>query len=125
MIVNKKSIYTSRLIADLVLLNLSFVLAAILAQPFNILLERNYMFILLILLNFVWFVNANLSGFYLDFFSRSFSFQFFNIAKSVFIQVGLTVLFIFLTKEGLFTRNFIVLYGLILTSLVSIRTTIF
>ena len=125
MIVNEKSIYTSRLIADLVLLNLSFVLAAILAQPFNILLERNYMFILLILLNFVWFVNANLSGFYLDFFSRSFSFQFFNIAKSVFIQVGLTVLFIFLTKEGLFTRNFIVLYGLILTSLVSIRTTIF
>lgn len=125
MIVNKKSIYTSRLIADLVLLNLSFVLAAILAQPFNILLERNYMFILLILLNFVWFVNANLSGFYLDFFSRSFSFQFFNIVKSVFIQVGLTVLFIFLTKEGLFTRNFIVLYGLILTTLVSIRTTIF
>lgn len=125
MIVNKKSIYTSRLISDLVLLNLSFLLSAILAQPFEILLTRNYMFILLLLLNIVWFVNTNLSGFYSDFSTRSFSFQFFNIVKIVFYQIGLTVLFIFLTKENLFTRNFIVLYGLILTISVSLRTAIF
>lgn len=125
MIVNKKSIYTSRLISDLVLLNLSFILAAIFAQPFEILLARNYMFILLLLLNIVWFVNTNLSGFYSDFFTRSFSFQFFNILKIVFFQIGLTVLFIFLTKEDLFTRNFIVFYGLLLTISISLRTAIF
>jgi putative colanic acid biosysnthesis UDP-glucose lipid carrier transferase len=125
MIVNKKSIYTSRVISDLLLLNLSFILAAILAQPFEILLARNYMFILLLLLNIIWFVNTNLSGFYLDFFTRSFSFQFFNILKLVFFQVGLTVLFIFLTKEDLFTRNFIVFYGLILTLSISLRAAIF
>jgi len=125
MIVNKKSIYTSRLISDLVLLNLSFILAAILAQPFEILLTRDYMFILLLLLNIVWFVNTNLSGFYSDFFTRSFSFQFFNILKIVLFQIVLTVLFIFLTKEDLFTRNFIVFYGLILTLSISLRTAIF
>ena len=37
----------------------------------------------------------------------------------------LTVLFIFLTKEDLFTRNFIVFYGLILTLSISLRTAIF
>ncbi len=125
MIVNKKSIYTSRIISDLVLLNLSFIISAILAQSFKILLARDYMFILLLLLNIVWFVNTNLSGFYLDFFTRSFSFQFFNILKIVFFQVGLTVLFIFLTKEDLFTRNFIVLYGFLLTLSISLRTAIF
>ena len=125
MIVNKKSIYTSRLMSDLVLLNLSFILAAILAQPFEILLARDYMFILLLLLNIVWFVNTNLSGFYSDFFTRSFSFQFFNILKIVLFQIVLTVLFIFLTKEDLFTRNFIVFYGSILTLSISLRTAIF
>jgi len=125
MIVNKKSIYTSRLIADLLLLNLSFIVSAILAQSLDLLLARDYMFILLLLLNIVWFVNANLSGFYLDFFTRSFSFQFFNILKTTLLQVGLTVLFIFLTKEDLFTRNFILLYGLLLTILITIRTAIF
>jgi putative colanic acid biosynthesis UDP-glucose lipid carrier transferase len=125
MIVNKKSIYTSRLIADLLLLNLSFIVSAILAQSLDLLLARDYMFILLLLLNIVWFVNANLSGFYLDFFARSFSFQFFNILKTTLLQVGLTVLFIFLTKEDLFTRNFILLYGLLLTLSITIRTAIF
>jgi len=125
MIVNKKSIYTSRLVSDLVLLNLSFIISAILAQSLQTLLDRDYMFILLLLLNIVWFVNANLSGFYLDFFTRSFSFQFFNILKTTLFQVGLTVLFIFLTKEDLFTRNFILLYGLFLTLAISLRTAIF
>lgn len=125
MIVNKKSIYTSRLVSDLVLLNLSFIISAILAQSIQTLLDRDYMFILLLLLNIVWFVNANLSGFYLDFFTRSFSFQFFNILKTTLFQVGLTVLFIFLTKEDLFTRNFILLYGLFLTLSISLRTAIF
>ena len=125
MIVNQKSIYTSRLISDLVLINLSFVLSAILAQSLDTLLDRNYMFILLLLLNIIWFINANLTGFYSDFFTRSFSFQFFSILKSVLIQVGTTVLFIFLSKENLYTRNFIVFYGLFLTFLVSLRTAVF
>jgi len=124
MIVNKKSIYFSRILSDILLLNISFILGAIIAQSYAILIERNYMFVLLLLLNIIWFINSNLSGFYSDFFARSFSFQFFSILKNVIIQVGITVLFIFLTKENLFTRNFIVLYGFFLTILISIRTAI-
>lgn len=125
MIVNKNSIYVSRIFSDLLLLNISFLVSAVIAQSFSILIERDHMFILLMLLNIIWFVNSNLTGFYSDFFSRSFSFQFFNILKSVVIQVGITVLFIFLTKEDLFTRNFIVLYGISLTTFISIRTAVF
>jgi putative colanic acid biosynthesis UDP-glucose lipid carrier transferase len=125
MIVNKNSIYISRIFSDLILINISFVFSAVIAQSFDILINRNYMFILLLLLNIIWFVNTNLSGFYSDFFSRSFSFQFFNILKGVLIQVVITLLFIFLVKENLFTRNFIVLYGLLLTVSISIRTAIF
>ena len=125
MIVNQKSLYTQRLLFDLILLNISFILAAVVAQSWEILILENYMFILLLLLNIVWFINSNLSGFYSDFFSRSFSYQFFNIIKNVVLQVGLTILFVFLIKEGLFTRNFIVLYGLILTFLISLRTAVF
>ncbi len=125
MIVNKNSIYISRIFSDLILINISFILSAVIAQSFNTLIARNYMFILLLLLNIIWFVNANLSGFYNDFITRSFSFQFFNILKGVLIQVGITVLFIFLVKEDLFTRNFIVFYGLLLTLAISLRTVIF
>jgi len=125
MIVNQKSLHTQRLSIDILLLNVSFILSAVIAQSWQILMIENYMFILLLLLNIVWFINSNLSGFYSDFFSRSFSYQFFNIVKSAVLQVGLTVLFVFLIKEGLFTRNFIVLYGLLLTFLISLRTAVF
>ena len=125
MIVNNKSIYISRIIADLLIINISFLISAVTAQSYDILIERNYMFILLLLLNAIWFVNSNLTGFYSDFFSRSFASQFFNILKGVFVQVGITVLFIFLLKEDLFTRNFIVYYGIFLTITISLRTIVF
>jgi putative colanic acid biosynthesis UDP-glucose lipid carrier transferase len=125
MIVNKKSIYYQRLFSDLVLLNLSFLLAAVLAQPFNILLERNYMFILLLLLNILWFFNASITGFYNELYLRSISSQIINISKSVIIQIGFAVLFIFLAKENLFTRNFIVFFGIFLFISVSLRSIIF
>lgn len=125
MIVNKKSIYTSRIIADLFLINVSFIISAVLAQSFSILIERNYMFILLLLLNAIWFVNSSLTGFYSDFFSRTFSSQFFNIIRNVLVQIGVTILFIFALKEDLFTRNFITLYAGFLIFTISLRTAVF
>lgn len=125
MIVNQKSIYYQRLFADLILLNLSFFLAAIIAQPFGILLQRNYMFILLLILNILWFFNASITGFYNEFYLRSVATQFINIAKSTIVQIATAVLFIFLAKEDLFTRNFIVIYGALLFICVSLRAIIF
>lgn len=125
MIVNKKSIYTLRLISDLVLLNLAFFLAAVISQSLDLLLERTTMFVLLLLSNILWFFYASMSEFYSDFFTRPFAYQFTNIIKSAVVQALLAVTFIFLVKETLFTRNFIILFTALILFFISIRTIVF
>ncbi|MGA7722866.1 MAG: undecaprenyl-phosphate glucose phosphotransferase [Ignavibacteriaceae bacterium] len=122
MITGKKSTYYLRLFLDLAVLNLSFVLAALLAQSFKVLLQRNYMFILLTGLNFVWYFFSNVINFYEDFNTRNFSYQFIKILRSVIVQIIATILFIFVVKEDLFTRNFIFIYTVLLLLLISLQT---
>ena len=125
MIVNQKSIYYQRLIADLLLLNLSFIVSAVLAQPVNTLLQRNYMFILLLILNMLWFINSSITGFYNELHLRTIATQLINLGKGIIVQIGAAILFIFITKEDLFTRNFIVFYGVLLFIAISLRTVVF
>ena len=125
MIVNQKSIYYQRLIADLLLLNLSFIVSAVLAQPVNTLLQRNYMFILLLILNMLWFINSSITGFYNELHLRTIVTQLINLGKGIIVQIGAAILFIFITKEDLFTRNFIVFYGVLLFIAISLRTVVF
>lgn len=125
MIVNKKSIRLFRWSADIILLNISFIIAAVLAQSFELLLQKNYMFILLLVLNILWYYTSRLTGFYDDSSVRYFAYHFINIIKSVFWQVVAAILFIFAVKEDLFTRNFILYYTVFLIITVSIRTIIF
>lgn len=119
--VNKKSTFYLRLFSDLLILNISFVVSAILAQSLKILLSREYMFVLMAILNFVWYFVSNVINFYEDFSVRNFSYQFIKILRGTIVQVLTAVLFIFIVKEDLFTRNFIILYSLMLIILVSIR----
>ncbi len=121
MITNQKSIYYLRLFTDLVLLNISFIVSAILAQSLQILLSRPYMFVLMAILNFTWYFFSNVTGFYEDITTKSFSYHFRDIIKNIFAQVIFSIIFIFVAKEDLFTRNFILFYSLILLVLVSIR----
>jgi Undecaprenyl-phosphate glucose phosphotransferase len=121
MIVNQKYNYYLRLFIDLFLLNTVFIVSAVLAQSFQILMARNYMFILLAGLNFIWYFTSNVNGFYEDNNLRSFSYQFSNIIKNTFAQIITAILFIFIAKEDLFTRNFILIYAFLLTIAVSIR----
>jgi Undecaprenyl-phosphate glucose phosphotransferase len=121
MIVNKKSIYFARLFSDLVLLNIAFIAAAILAQSLEILLERNRMFVLLIGLNFVWYFYTSITNFYDQSGSRLFTFHIFDILKSIAVQVIVSIFFIFIVKENLFTRNFIIYYSIILFCFISLR----
>ncbi|MCH7516127.1 MAG: hypothetical protein IIB08_03195, partial [Bacteroidetes bacterium] len=51
MIVNKRSIFLIRLLSDLLLLNVTFLIAAVLSQSWNTLIDRYYMFFLLFGLN--------------------------------------------------------------------------
>lgn len=125
MIVNRRSIYYLRLFSDLILLNVAFLAAAIIAQSFDILIDRNRMFILEALLSFAWYFFATVTNFYDDFAARLFVFQLFNIIKNIFVQIIISIIFIFIVKEDLFTRNFIIYYSVLLFLLVSLRSIIF
>ena len=125
MIVNKKSIFIFRLLGDLLLLNCAFLVSAIVAQSWEILLDRNYMFFLLIGLNLQWIITSNYFNFYDDFNSRNFPLQFVNILKNTVLQLLATVFFIFLAKEDLFTRYFIIYYSLLLIVLACFRVIFF
>jgi len=119
--VNKKSTFYLRLFSDLLLLNFSFIVSAILAQSLEILLSREYMFALMMALNFIWYFFSNVINFYEDFTVRNFSYQFIKLVRNTIVQALSAVLFIFIVKENLFTRNFIILYSIFLIGLVSLR----
>jgi len=121
MFVNKDSIYHFRLTFDFLLLAAAFLIAAIFAQSFAILLTRDYMFGLLVILSFSWYLSSNAIGFYEDSSSQILSFQFIGIIKNISLQIMLGIVFIFISKENLFTRNFILYYGLFLLIFISLR----
>jgi Undecaprenyl-phosphate glucose phosphotransferase len=118
---NQKSIYYLRLFSDLIAINISFFGAAILAQSYQIFLSRPYMLVLMVALNFVWYFFSNVTGFYEDARTRSFSYLFSALLKNVFAQIITALVFIFTAKEDLFTRNFLLYYSFSLLVLVSIR----
>ncbi len=122
MLLNRKSNYYLRLLLDLVLLNISFVIAASLAISFDILMERKYMFILMLVMNLLWYIGSNILKFYEDFEIRNFAYQFINILKNVSVQTLTSIIFVFVTKEDLFNRNFTLIYTVLLILLVSLRT---
>ncbi len=124
MIAGQKSFYYLRLFLDLILLNSVFILAAVISQSFTILVDRNYMFVLLAVLNFLWYFVSNVVSFYDDIRTRYYTFQIVNIFKSTIIQILASVLFIFFVKEDLFTRNFILLYAGMLFLSISARVII-
>jgi putative colanic acid biosysnthesis UDP-glucose lipid carrier transferase len=125
MIVNKRSLFLFRLLSDLLILNVVFIISAALAQSWETLIDRNYMFYLLIGLNISWIFTSAIINFYDDFYSRHFSIQYLNILKNTVIQAVLSIIFIFLVKEDLFTRNFIVYNAILLIIFISLRVIVF
>jgi putative colanic acid biosynthesis UDP-glucose lipid carrier transferase len=83
------------------------------------------MFVLEAGLNFVWLYFADVISFYDESNERNFSLQIINIIKALIIQGLTAIIFIFLYKENLFTRNFIIFYLILLGFLVWMRIMIF
>ena len=125
MIANQKSLYSVKLWLDLLLLNLSFLFSAWIAQPSHILYERPYMFILMLGLNILWYITTNVTDLYDNINPHEFSYQANVIVKNVLLQIIAAIIFIFVKKEDLFTRNFILLYFTFFIPLVGIRTVSF
>ncbi len=125
MIVNQRSIFFYKLLSDLLLLNCAFLISAVYSQSWEILFDKYYMFFLLIGLNLLWIVGSNYLNFYDDFFSRNFPVQLTNILKNSLLLLIITITFIFLAKENLFTRYFIVYYFVLLVLFISFRVILF
>jgi len=125
MIVNKKSIYLTSSISDFILINLSFFIATLISQPSDLSLEKNNPYLLLLVLNFVWFFYTNSSDFYQEFLIRPFPIQIYNILKLSIIISIFNILFLFIIKQQLYTRNFIVINGLLILITITIRSIIF
>lgn len=124
MIANKKSIYVSITVMDFILLNLSFVIAIFLSQSSNLVLENNFMYLLLLILNFTWFFYTSSSGFYQEFLTRPFPIQFFNILKLSLLVTIVNILFFFVIKQPIYTRNLIVYNGFFVLVTITVRTII-
>ena len=108
---SKKFISVLRLATDLAIINISFILAAIFAQSWNTLLQRQYMFVLLLLSNILWFVTARATKLNSDLSSRSLTSEAIILFNNIFIQITVFIFFIFTIKEDLFTRNFILYFS--------------
>ncbi len=125
MIVNQKTLHNLRALTDLAILNICFIFSGILAQSLDILLSKNMLFILLILSNGLWYFSARLTKLYDDITIRLFSTTFLLALKNSLTQVVFAALYIFFSKELLFTRNFIIFYGSSLTVFILIKHFIF
>ncbi len=76
----------------------------------------------MLVMNFIWYIVSNIINFYEDFEIRDFPHQFVNIIKNVSVQTLTSIVFVFITKENLFNRNFTLIYTVLLVLLISLRT---
>lgn len=125
MIVNKKSIYLTSLITDFILINIAFYLASLISKTPDLSFEHNNPYLLLIILNFVWFFYTNSSEFYEEFLIRPFPIQVYNIFKLSIVISIFNILFLFIITQQLYTRNFIIINGLLVFILITLRSIVF
>ncbi|NOG96939.1 MAG: exopolysaccharide biosynthesis polyprenyl glycosylphosphotransferase [Ignavibacteriae bacterium] len=121
MVVNKKSLKSLRLITDFLFLNICFLLAAFIAQPIELFFTKNFHIFLLPVINILWFVSASITKMHREVYTQSIASLIFKVVKNVFVQIVFTIIFLFFIKEDLFTRNFIVLFGLFLTIIIFLK----
>lgn len=125
MISRKRSLSTGALIIDIILLFSCFFAAALFAQPLHVLSSKPLIFILVFIQPTVWYFSTHSSGLYTNAGTRLYVEQFSAIFQSVVIQIIANVLFIFVIKEDLYTRNFIVYNALLQMLVVSLRAIIY
>ncbi len=119
MIKNKKTFHLFRLLTDLIFLTLAFVLAGGFAQSFARLFANQDMLLLLLLLNLLWGISSDITHLYDEFSTRSDAMYLSRLSKNIAIQMLFSLLFLFMTKEGLFTRVFFLSYTALLAVLLS------
>ena len=124
MITQQRSLLFVSLLLDFFIITGVFLLAALIAQPATVLFAHKYMFLLPLILFIVWYFSTGSTGYYENIGSRFYASQAFNLFKIVIFQSIAIVLFVFIVKETFFTRNFLIVYVLILFSVSIIKAII-
>lgn len=125
MLTNKKSFAIFRLLTDLILLNISFLLAAVWAQSWDVFLSKQTFMLLIPLENLIWVLSSNISRELVENEIRMLTYGVADLIKKTGLQLFTAVFFIFAIKENLFTRNFILYYALLLFITILIKQYIF
>jgi putative colanic acid biosysnthesis UDP-glucose lipid carrier transferase len=105
-----------RLFTDIVLLNLSYILAAFLVERFKSVNFTTDSLYILIILNFVWYYTARVLDLYDEFRARDFTNETTLVMKGIFAQFLSLVVLLFLFREMSLSRYFVLGY----TSIVAI-----
>ncbi len=120
MINNKSKIRFLRKLIDFLIINIVFIISAILAQSLSLLLSNELMFLLQFILNIMWFFSSNVLGLYENPGSASFFDNYVKAIKNIIVQVVTAIIFLFAIKEPLFLRNFVFLYSILVAALIGI-----
>ena len=121
MLAVNKSFIKAQLLSDFLLIAASFIASASMAQSLGIFYTKLSLQVLFLILLIVWYFGAKISGIY-DNITHSPFLRFIAITKNVFIQSFTAILFIFIIKELLFTRNFVLYYTLLLLASVTVKS---
>lgn len=100
-----------RIVIDLFLVGIVFLLSTAIAHrefsfPLNPTLVYN-----LIVFGLVWYIAARTTGLYEEFRSRDFSYEFVILLKTLTLHMIGVVFFLFILKELVLTREFVLIYG--------------
>jgi putative colanic acid biosynthesis UDP-glucose lipid carrier transferase len=125
MITKQRSLLISALVTDVVLIIIAFLSAAVLAQSFATLRQHPVMFALLPLLAFIWYFTTASGIFYKEIGARFYFETAVQLVKNVAMQAFTIILFIFIVKDLLFQRNFLLYYSFFLFVLVLLRLIVF
>ena len=125
MIVNQKSRYSLKLFSDLLLIDICFIISAVLAQSLDTLLSRPRMFFLLFVLDVLWYFTTRRTSIYDGIGFNKIYTQAFALVKNSVFQIIASIIFIFAAKEDLFTRNFILYYAVSINVVLFLRILVF
>ncbi|PJA98350.1 MAG: undecaprenyl-phosphate glucose phosphotransferase [Ignavibacteriales bacterium CG_4_9_14_3_um_filter_30_11] len=112
--INKTFLYLTRIFLDITILIFTFILSAYLSvSNYNFFNNVNGQFLLL-LLCVIWVSSSRSTKLYDDFRSRNFSHELIPLLRNIFIQIISAIIILFLLKEYRLSRQFIILFSIIL-----------
>lgn len=119
--IQRTSLKYARILLDLISLCGSFGISYYIVLNHSNTQIQNIFFLICAIGLVVWILAANSSGLYDEFRSRNFSFEVISISKNILITSIALIVIIFLLKETIFSRLFILSFGISSFFLVSVQ----